>query len=401
MRKNVLIITRYFPPGGGIGAFRAAKFVKYLPNYGWDPYVISLPQKRQNQLLPSDIDETQYSSIANIPKKRFYVDVLAPSLNKSLGDLRRIPPLLKCLPQIVRENDIDIIFHTAPPFYTLPAVSLLSDRLEIPYIFDLRDPWYISKSIFNSSKSVSNPPWSYFNRAMEYISIRKSSKITTATREMKDQYQKEYPEYSDKFVSIPNGYDPDDYDIDYSKSEKEADINLIYPGKFRDNMEGFLQAYHRLNNDVDIRLIHYGNEENELTRKFYNRSRELDLSDTITMRGYADFEEIVKEIYNSDVGLVVTRKDDPTHVPQKTFDYIACDTPILALGPKGGELDQILKPFEFAFRTSHENIDEIESILKFFVNNGPKTLGTQKMRQQYTRQSATEQLSGLLNNEIK
>ena len=38
MRK-VLIIAYYWPPSGGGGVQRWLKFVKYLPQFGWEPIV--------------------------------------------------------------------------------------------------------------------------------------------------------------------------------------------------------------------------------------------------------------------------------------------------------------------------------------------------------------------------
>src|SRR5690606_32893276 len=41
MGKKVLIITYYWPPSGGSGVQRWLKFVKYLPEFGWHPYVLT------------------------------------------------------------------------------------------------------------------------------------------------------------------------------------------------------------------------------------------------------------------------------------------------------------------------------------------------------------------------
>lgn len=40
--KKVLIITYYWPPAGGAGVQRALKFVKYLPQFGWEPIVLTV-----------------------------------------------------------------------------------------------------------------------------------------------------------------------------------------------------------------------------------------------------------------------------------------------------------------------------------------------------------------------
>jgi hypothetical protein len=40
--KKVLIITYYWPPAGGPGVQRVLKFVKYLPQFGWDPVILTV-----------------------------------------------------------------------------------------------------------------------------------------------------------------------------------------------------------------------------------------------------------------------------------------------------------------------------------------------------------------------
>ena len=40
--KNVLIISYYWPPSGGPGVQRVLKFCKYLPNFGWNPIVLTV-----------------------------------------------------------------------------------------------------------------------------------------------------------------------------------------------------------------------------------------------------------------------------------------------------------------------------------------------------------------------
>ncbi|MCH6560776.1 hypothetical protein IH799_10545, partial [candidate division KSB1 bacterium] len=40
--KKVLILAYYFPPLGMGGTQRPAKFVKYLPEFNWTPFVITV-----------------------------------------------------------------------------------------------------------------------------------------------------------------------------------------------------------------------------------------------------------------------------------------------------------------------------------------------------------------------
>jgi hypothetical protein len=40
--KKVLIITYYWPPTGGAGVQRVLKLAKYLPQYGWQPIILTV-----------------------------------------------------------------------------------------------------------------------------------------------------------------------------------------------------------------------------------------------------------------------------------------------------------------------------------------------------------------------
>jgi len=40
--KKVLIITYYWPPAGGPGVQRVLKFAKYLPEFGWQPIILTV-----------------------------------------------------------------------------------------------------------------------------------------------------------------------------------------------------------------------------------------------------------------------------------------------------------------------------------------------------------------------
>ena len=53
MSKRVLIITYYWPPAGGAGVQRWLKFVKYLPQFGWDPVVYTVENGEFPVLDPS------------------------------------------------------------------------------------------------------------------------------------------------------------------------------------------------------------------------------------------------------------------------------------------------------------------------------------------------------------
>ena len=40
--RRVLVVAYVFPPAGGAGVQRVTKFVKYLPEFGWDCSVLTV-----------------------------------------------------------------------------------------------------------------------------------------------------------------------------------------------------------------------------------------------------------------------------------------------------------------------------------------------------------------------
>ena len=55
--KKVLIITYYWPPSGSSAVQRVLKFSKYLPEFGWQPIILTVNSGQYNALDKSFEDE--------------------------------------------------------------------------------------------------------------------------------------------------------------------------------------------------------------------------------------------------------------------------------------------------------------------------------------------------------
>ena len=47
MTKKVLIITYYFPPRPGVASLRLKGLAKYLPEFGWEPVILTVPMDKE------------------------------------------------------------------------------------------------------------------------------------------------------------------------------------------------------------------------------------------------------------------------------------------------------------------------------------------------------------------
>ena len=80
MRK-VLMIAYQFPPVGGSGVQRSAKFAKYLPLFGWEPVVLTRADTKMN-LRDTSLLEELPKDLEIIRTPAYDLTVLPSILNK-------------------------------------------------------------------------------------------------------------------------------------------------------------------------------------------------------------------------------------------------------------------------------------------------------------------------------
>ncbi|MBL7970684.1 MAG: glycosyl transferase, partial [Prolixibacteraceae bacterium] len=148
--KRVLIITYYWPPSGGAGVQRWLKFAKYLPEFGWQPVILTVDPKyasypQRDESLLAEIDdrclvyttrsfelydlyklisgkkEVPYGGFANESKG----GLLQPVFKFLRGNFLLPDPrkgwnkfALKKAVELIRQFNIDTVITTSPPHST-------------------------------------------------------------------------------------------------------------------------------------------------------------------------------------------------------------------------------------------------------------------------------------------
>ena len=65
--RRVLVVAYVFPPAGGAGVQRVTKFVKYLPEFGWDCSVLTVANPSVpvfDETLAKDVPESTVVRVA-------------------------------------------------------------------------------------------------------------------------------------------------------------------------------------------------------------------------------------------------------------------------------------------------------------------------------------------------
>ena len=235
--KKILVITYYWPPGGGAGVQRWLKFVKYLPQFGWNPIVV-VPENPEYPVIDHSLknDIPPEAEIIELPiwepygifkkitgRQReekvnagLYFDERKQSLTVKISLWIRgnflipdprifwVNPTFRRLKKIIPEINPDVIVTTGPP-HSIHLIGLkLKKKFNLPWIADLRDPWSTIDSLekFYPTKYAVKR-----QKRLEKKVLVNTDRIITVS----PGWSKELEQLVTKEIDyIPNGFDEDD-----------------------------------------------------------------------------------------------------------------------------------------------------------------------------------------------
>jgi len=386
--KKVLIIAYNFPPAGGVGTFRVSKFVKFLREYNWKPVVVTVKEKYYRW-----IDK---SLERNVPAGGlvYRLPLWRTSLINDEG-LRWVPYLIHSIKSIINKEKPKIAYLTGGPFFPLILGPLIKQFFNIPYLIDLRDPWKLTKRArpIRGTKAYIGK---LLTNILEPFIIRSASKIICATELMRQEYIVAYKNLADKFITITNGYDPEDFE--HIKQIQFSGFTVVYAGKFRTseafrNPKPFLKAMNILHKKgLNVHFVHVGIIEPEIL----DMVQTLGLNNSVTFVGRKSYSESLTYMKGADLLLVIggERKLEQTG---KIFDYIGCKRPILALAPLDGAIAEIINKISFAIITENRDPAEIAKIIEKVMGDRKFNLDNNyKLPEQYERKYLTGILAKVL-----
>ena len=394
--KKVLIIAYYFPPMGMGGVQRVAKFVKYLPQFGWQPVVLTVKDVEYlsydsslMEEIPGDVKIHTTGSmdplrILFLIKKLFkrkkrgksgsYAEGKSKLLSWFLFPDNKIGWFPWALAKgyfLCKKEKIDMIFSTSPPITSHVTGYLLSLLTGIKWVSDYRDLW--------SGGYQYEYPLTFIHCWLKnrlHKTLLKNADGVTAVNHVLLQKLEEKETIAGKSEAIFSGFDREDFK---SPPKVRSDLfKIVYMGTFSPDHSPrpFLAALSDLFKENliprnKIKLVHIGlsagiDMDNLLT--------EYDLEDIVEKKGYLPHKEAVKFLNQVDLFLlsITPRKQGELIVTGKVFEYIAAQKPILAVVPPKGAAAQIIKEFKAGKIASPDNSTEIKEALFYFFKKFEK-----------------------------
>jgi len=421
MRK-CLFVTFYFPPFEGIASLRPGKFAKFLPEFGWEPLVLTvdeIPGLRKTlpvEMKCGKIFRTGWVDVFS-PFKKTLTGSSEGSVEKSVKSniVRKFVKLLKSpfeagfvrLPdrtffwifpavrkgiEIIKNEKPDVIISCGGPVSSHIIAYVLSKKSGIPWIADYRDLW--SNNYFFKRNLVIDS----IERGIEKFFMKRVSAITTVAEELAEYLRMIHRK--DVYV-ITNGFDDEDYEFEVEKKDEKFHIvytGNIYPGK-RD-MDFFFRALKESIKDAKI-------SPDELSVDFYSYIygkipeliEKFDLREFVKLHPFLPHEECRRVQKSADVLLILDSPEESMKgvATGKIFEYLAAGRPILAVGPKGGAVERILMETNAGILLDNEEDlkDFFKKIITLKEKAFPFVHDREKIKK-YSRRSQTAKMAELL-----
>lgn len=374
-RRRVLFISYAFPPTGGVGVQRVAKFVRYLPEYGWDcsvltvenPSVPLLDESLTRQIPPQTIIrrartwEPGYAvkQAVSASATSAQGNVLTRSIKSGLrrlagGVLQPDPQILwrrNALAaglQLLRDSPHDAIIATGPPFSSLLLGEKLKRRSGVPLVLDYRDEWGISNAYWENKR-----PGPVARRVQEWMQrrcLREADLILATTPSSTAAIARLADEAGSRARSacVYNGYDPGDFPSfdertisrpDYGHGTalyRLASVGTLWA---LNPIDPLIAAIERLAATApqllsELELVVAGRRTAEQEQQL---DRLCGLPCRLVRLPFVSHAEACRLMRSAD-GLLLLNADYPDTqriINAKTFEYMAARRPIFVIAPQG------------------------------------------------------------------
>ena len=427
--NKVLIITYYWPPSGGSGVQRWLKFVKYLPQFGWEPFVFT-PENpsfevRDDSLLKDVPKEAEiihfpiwepykmfnaFSSIFG-KKEIHQVDLVATGrkslFQKISGWIRGnlfipdarifwVKPSVTILSDLIASNTIHTIITTGPPHSMhLIGLKLKKKNPTLHWIADLRDPW--SEWDLLDTLSLSARARKRHKKLEKEVLSRADAVITIAP-----YHVARFEALGGRRVElITNGFDEDDFrGIEKTRTTKFTIRHIGMVDELRDPRP-FMRVVRALAEDPEFlkqTKIEFIGSVNSAFRDFVQDDTLL--SKMVIFTKSVPHDELMKLYGETDIQLLVLAHTAlaPGNLPGKFFEYLASGNFIFGIGPEAGDAAVILNQSHAGEMIERSNDSRIRSLLRECFEHWRQG-GARPKRDvtSFSRRKLTEQLTALLN----
>jgi hypothetical protein len=429
--KKVLVITYYWPPSGGPGVQRILKFVQYLPQFGWQPVVLTVKQGEYPELDPglqahvsADLEIHRTRTAEPYAFYRIFVtggkfekiptfvlteqndrNILKRAAAKIRGNLfvpdakiGWIPFAVRKAMDIISKDGIDLIFSTSPPQTVNLIAAKVSHKSGLRWVADMRDPW---TDIFYYHQ-LKRYRWARkLDQHLEKSSLSAAGSIITVSSHLKEVLENKNPV---NVEVIPNGFDEADFSD--TVPEPSHKFCILHTGHLAGNqnpevlwkvLSSLCSSNEQFRNFLQLEF--YGSIHSRINASLV----EFNLQEYIRFNPYVSHDRIVEVMRGASLLYFVIPECSYSRgiLTSKLFDYIGARRPVLGIGPPDGDAAAILNEVGSGSVFAYHDTDGVERrIAELFgewQKHGITVASPSDNYLKYSRRYETGQLADIFN----
>lgn len=359
--KRVLMLAYLFPPIANSGTQRPLKFAKYLGQHDWTPTVVTAAQFEGHRTDPGMLTDIPAGvQVTRVPMLNQRVGAAIAALTGGMAIGRRIgdnvqwrmqnryrrpdlyalwrPMAVRASLRIFREQGFNAIYATGFPWTTLLAGCDVAKATGCPLVADFRDLW-AGETLFREERHAPAE-----ELRLERSVVEAARAVVTTSTAMTRQMIAVHPEVdSAKFVTIHNGFDPEDLVRPASPRQPGQPFRIVFAGVWKDGynpsaLYDSIDWLHRSHPALldGVEVVAAGFEPGEAARR--------GLTSYIREVGVLPHHDAVSLMHSADI-LYLTHADNARQwaVPGKLYEYLATGRPVLALTNPEMETGRIIR----------------------------------------------------------
>ncbi len=438
-RRACLVVAYHFPPLVAAGTHRTRAFVRHLPALGWTPVVLTVKPSATELVdpdllagLPDDLAcyRTRWTNLPaaagrlraglfGIGRRRSAEKPEADSRPPAAGRrgwkdwlswwwhvpdsrLGWFPWGVLSGHRAIQRHRCRAIFSTAP-YWTSQLIGLALHRLtKLPWIADFRDPWRP-----NPFRQFPYTGQDRYDGWLERQVIRRATRVVCNTPAVQRLLSERYPQLAEKFVTILNGIEQEDFAGLTPRRPLPPDRFVIthtgdFYGKRRpDPILAVLKLLREreplLASRIHLQLIGPPACNDEPLCNIVER---YGLGDLVSVGGIVSQREARERMAGSDALLLMgfVGPGAELQVPSKLYEYLAAGKPILALSNRDSAIADVLAQAgdDYAI-LNPEDASGIAGVMARWVDRPRRTTAT-PLPVEMTRAHQARQLAELLDS---
>lgn len=362
----MLIISYHYLPMKMAASFRVQSWVKYLPHFGWEPIVLTrhwsspldLPwtesEEPESFEKESDwgclVSRTGYqqaqSALWNC-RERLSRDrgptplrlLLRKSISYALKNVLLLPDeFVGWRPDassagraVIERSPLDAMIATGPPWTDFLVGKDLGREYRVPWVADYRDPWTQPTSLKHGGR------FAFYFLVSRFIEKNVTKSASALIHNSESHSQKLSEILNREVETIPNGYDPEQFDKYRGQKTGQAPFTLSFVGTLHTNTNpySFLEGFYLFVTKAglspdDCNVTFTGSGFWDVENRY---KRFASIRPYVKLEPPVPQEEAVERMCTADV-LLSFPLDMEGCIPAKTYEYVASGRPIL-LSPGG------------------------------------------------------------------